>query len=129
MLYTDVMKTTDLLVWKNKPNDKVWYMKNWCKMDVIHKYNMMNKVFQENAEDCWAGALMIKKTETTIKYIQEWLTMCCTYEDITDTKSIRENHEAFIEHRHDQSLLSIVLHKYAIQPQFLTKYVHNIRDS
>ena len=127
-LYVDYMKDNDLLVWKNKPNEPIWYIKNWCKIDVIHKYNMIDKVFNENAEDCWAGALIIKKTENTIQYIQEWLDMCCIYEDITDTESRIENSNLFNEHRHDQSLLSIVLHKYNIPLQFFEKkYLQNVR--
>jgi len=98
------MKNNDLLVWKNKPNQSIFYMKNWCKMHVVDKYNMFDKVFNENAEDCWAGAFIIKKTENTVKYIQEWLDMSCVYEDITDDKSKIENSDLFIEHRHDQSL-------------------------
>jgi len=128
-LYLDYMKNNDLLVWKNKPNERVWYMKNWCKMDVIRKYNMFDKVFNKNAEDCWAGALVVKKTENTIKYIQEWLDMCCIYEDITDSESKLKNANIFMEHRHDQSLLRIVLYKYNIETHFFEKkYLQNVRD-
>jgi len=128
-LYVDYMKNNDLLVWKNKPNEQIWYMKNWCKMGVIHKYNMFDKVFNENAEDCWGGAMVLKKTENTINYIQEWLDMCCVHEDITDAESKIENAEIFIEHRHDQSLLSILLHKYNIEMQFFEKkYLQNVRS-
>jgi hypothetical protein len=127
-LYSKYMENNDILVWKNKPNEQVWYMKNWCKMDVICKYNMFDKVFNQNAEDCWGGALVIKKTENTIKYIQEWLDMCCIYEDITDTESKFKNNSIFNEHRHDQSLLSIILHKYNIEMQFFEKkYLQNLR--
>jgi hypothetical protein len=128
-LYSDYMRNNDILAWKNKPNEQVWYMKNWCKMDVIYKYNMFDKVFSENAEDCWAGALVIKKTENTIKYIQEWLDMCCIYEDITDSPSKIRNIGLFKEHRHDQSLLSIILYKYNIETQFFEKkYLQNVRS-
>ena len=127
-LYVEYMKNNDLLVWKNKPNEIIWYMKNWCKMDVICKYNMFNKVFNENAEECWAGGFIIKKTENTKKYIQEWLDMCCIYENITDSKSKIENSNLFNEHKHDQSLLGIILHKYNIQMKFLEKkYIQNVR--
>lgn len=123
------MKNNDLLVWKNKPNDNVYYMKNWCKMDVIYKYNIYNKVFNENAEDSWAGEIVIKKTNNSIKYIQEWLNMCCVYEDITDSPSKLKNSLEFKEHRHDQSLLSIILFKYNIKTQFFEKkYLQDARN-
>jgi hypothetical protein len=127
-LYSEYMKNNNILVWKNKPNQIDYYMKNWCKMDVIVKYDMFNKIFNENALDCWGGAIIIRKTTETIKYMQEWLDMCCIYEDITDSVSTIENSNLFIEHRHDQSLLSIILHKYNIEMQFFeNKYLQNVR--
>jgi len=124
-LYEDFFKNknNNILVWKNKPNDDIYFMKNWCKMDVILKYNMYDKIFIEKCEDSWAGAMVIKKTDETVKYIREWLDMCCVYENITDTSSNKENHKEFKEHRHDQSLLSIVLHKYKINLQYFEKGV------
>lgn len=118
-LYSDYMTNNDILVWKNKPNGSPNFMKHWCKMDVITKYNMVDKVFRENVDDCWAGAIIVKKTDNTVMYIQEWLDMSCNYEDITDSKSKMRNSHLFIEHRHDQSLLSIVIYKYNIEPQLL----------
>ena len=127
-LYSEHMKNNDVLVWKNKPNERVWYMKNWCKMDVIMKYDIYDKVFIENAEDCWGGAIMIKKNDNTIKYMKEWLDMCCIYENITDSPSKIENSSLFNEHRHDQSLLSVVLHKHNIKMMFFEKkYLQNVR--
>ena len=124
-LYANVK---DMLVWKNKPNEEVWLMKNWCKMHVIQKYQMGYKVFGDNAEDCWAGALVLKKTKNTMNYVREWLNMCCTYEDITDSLSKIDNTSFFREHRHDQSLLSIVIHKYGIHMRtFGKKYLQNAR--
>lgn len=127
-LYSNYMENNDLLVWKNKPNNPIWHMKNWCKMDVILKYDMLKKIFEENAEECWGGALVIKKNERTIKYMEEWLDMCCIYEDITDAESKKKNSGLFCEHRHDQTLLSIILYKYNIPMQFFEKkYLQNVR--
>ena len=127
-LYSDFMKNNDIMVWKNKPNEGGYYMKNWCKMDVITKYGMYNKVFNENAEDCWAGAIIVKKNENSSRIIQEWLDMCCNYHDISDSPSENINSSMFEEHRHDQSMLSIVLHKYNIPLQFFeTTYLQNER--
>jgi hypothetical protein len=118
-LYSDYMTNNDILVWKHKPNSCSLHMKYLCKMDVIVKYNMVDKVFRENVDECWAGAIIVKKTDNTLMYIQEWLDMCCNYEDITDSKSKIKNSHFFKEHRHDQSLLSIVIYKYNIELQIL----------
>jgi hypothetical protein len=133
-LYKDVLglekkdTDTDILVWKNKPNESNNYMKNYCKMDVIKKYDMEEKVFVENAEDCWSGAIMIRKTPNAESIMKEWLYMCCNYHDITDEPSIIPNQPEYDEHRHDQALLSIVLHKHNIPLRFFeNKYLQNMR--
>lgn len=122
------MENTDLFVWKNKPNERVWYMKNWCKMDVILKYDMYDKVFIENAEDCWSGAIVIKKNQNTLNCIQEWLDMCSNREDVSDSPSKSKNSELFKEHRHDQALFSIVLHKHNYKLHYFEKdFLQNVR--
>lgn len=126
-LYSEHIEHNDLVVWKNKPNEPTNCMKYWCKMDVVLKYDMSDKVYIENAEDCWAGAIIVKKTINSVKYIQEWLGMCCIYENITDSPSSIE-HAEFRDHRHDQSLLSIITHKYNINTHFFeNRYLQNCR--
>ena len=127
-LYMNKLLETDIVVWKNKPNEAITYLKNYCKMDVIKKYNIEDLVFNQSAECCWAGAIVIKKTEKTMKIIKKWFKMCCNEHDITDSESVVPNNDSFKEHRHDQSLLSIILHKYNIPfYYFEKKYLQNVR--
>jgi hypothetical protein len=122
-----LLKSQDCCVFRNKPNEPTNMIKHWCKMDVIHKYNGLKLVFEENKLDAWAGFILLRKTPFTISFIQEWLEMC-TYENITDIPSIIPNDVHFIDHRHDQSLLSILLHKYNIEMPFFDKrYLQNVR--
>jgi len=118
----------DIVIWRNKPNEPSYYFKNWCKMDIIHKYNIYNDVFENNMEICWAGAMIMKKTIKIQNMMQEWLNMCVC-NDITDYPSTIENSAEFCDHRHDQSLLSIVLSKYKIQLHtFEKRYLQNVRQ-
>jgi len=127
-LYADYMKDHDFLLWKNKPNEPSFHMKNLCKMDVILANDMYSKVFIENVVEAWAGAMIIKKTANTTKYIQEWLDLACVYENITDSPSVIRNSSDFYEHRHDQALLSVVVYKYGIPLHFFEKkYLQNAR--
>lgn len=73
-LYEDNLKDNDMLLWKNKPNESLNHIKNYCKMDVIHKYGLTEKAFNENAEDCWAGAFVIKKRITLPNIFKNGLT-------------------------------------------------------
>jgi hypothetical protein len=116
------------LIWKNKPNESSYYFKQWCKMDVIKKYNMYNVTFINNYEICWAGCMVLRKTPTIINLIKRWLTICCNENDITDIPSSIPNSQDFIEHRHDQSLLNVVLYEFNIKLQhFEKKYLQNTR--
>ena len=118
----------DLLIWRNKPNEESYYLKNWCKMDIINKYNIYNDVFTNNIEICWAGAIVIRKNDKNINIFGEWLNMCSS-NDITDFPSTIPNSPDFIDHRHDQSLLSILLFKYKINMYtFERRFLQNVRN-
>jgi hypothetical protein len=128
-LYKPLLEINDIVVWKNKPNDGTYYMKNWCKMDIIQKYGMYEKVFIDNVNDCWAGAICIKKTENNSKIMKFWLEACTSDMDITDRPSNLANSPDFIEHRHDQSMLSIALHKNDVPLHLLkNRCVFNVRQ-
>jgi|LauGreSuBDMM15SN_2_FD.fasta_scaffold04583_2 hypothetical protein len=127
-LYKDIFNVdNNLLLWKNKPNESSYFLKNWCKRDVVQKYNMEDGVYNKNVEACWAGAILLKKNSFTDIFVNEWLGMCCC-DDITDRPSFGGNTSDFIDHRHDQSLLSILVHKYNINLHtFEKKYLQNVR--
>jgi hypothetical protein len=123
----ELLSLQDLVVFKNKPNEPVYLMKEWCKMDVLDKYNMKEKAFEQNAIDVWAGCILLRKSSNTTVWIKEWLEMG-TYENITDSPSQLPNETCFKEHRHDQSLLSVLVHKHNIPiPYFEKKYLQNVR--
>jgi hypothetical protein len=128
-LYEEKMKTCDILAWKNKPNTRCYIMREWCKMDVIQAFNIYDDVFKENMEIGWAGAIMIKKNEKTQQIMREWLDKCSNYHFITDSPSILKNSEYFVDHRHDQSILSIILYLHGISFEFFEcKYLQNVRQ-
>ena len=130
-LYLDYIEKNDILIWKNKPNEGDYLMKKFCKMDVILKCNMFNDIFYKNVIDCWAGAIVLKKTKKNCHMMKYWLNLCCNYENITDSPSKIPNSKFFNEHRHDQSLLSIILYKHNIPfylNTFPSKYLQNLRQ-
>lgn len=125
VLYEDIDKTT-IKVWDNKPNQPNYMMHNWCKIDVLKKYNMLNDANKVVA--CWAGALLMKNCYKTKNLINTWLAMCCNYDNITDSPSKNPEPADFIEHHHDQSLLSIILHKNNCKlSHWDTRYLQNVR--
>ena len=125
ILYEDIDKT-HIQVWENKPNEPTNILKNWCKIDVLTKYNVLKD--SDTIQDCWAGSIMLKNSYKTKNLINTWLAMCCNYENITDSPSKNNEPENFIEHRHDQSLLSIILYKNNIKlSHWHNRYLQNVR--
>ena len=54
--------------------------------------------------------------------------MCCNYEDVTDSRSKSKDSDLFKEHRYDQALLSIVLHKHKYELKYMKNdFLQNVR--
>ena len=58
-----------------------------------------------------ASVIILRKTQHTIDLINKWLSYSETYNLINDTKSYVE-HSNFKDHRHDQSIYSLLVKKY-----------------
>lgn len=58
-----------------------------------------------------AGILILRKNENTKKIVDEWYRVSHIPEMINDQRSLIQ-HPDFIDHRHDQSILSILFYKY-----------------
>jgi hypothetical protein len=63
-----------------------------------------------------AGIILLKKTNFTIELISEWLHYCEDERILTDIENInkKQNFHDFIDHRHDQSILTNLANKYNI---------------
>lgn len=64
-----------------------------------------------------AGCCAFIKNKNTLDFLNEWLFFCKNYNIISDEKNIcgKENLNGFIDHRHDQSVLSLLSKKYGIK--------------
>ena len=98
----------DMVVWKNKPKEPVYNMYGWCKMDVVDAFSL------PDFEICWAGAILCKNTLYSRKIVEEWLRLCCNPHFLTDSPSILPNKNVYVEHRHDQALLSVALYHFSV---------------
>ena len=68
-------------------------------------YDFNNKV------QTFANTIILYVCEETRNLINEWYNICCDYHYIDDTPSIIPNHSLYKEHRHDQSILSLLIKK------------------
>jgi hypothetical protein len=81
--------------------------KSWCKMDLFNQFNMVNNDIMNSIQH-QATFLIIKKSELMMNLIEDWYNNSQNYYNI-DEISILKNYILFEEHRHDQSVLSLLI--------------------
>lgn len=81
----------------------------WTKADLFDYFKVLDnkEITESNAR--FATYFIIKKTDKTIKFINEWLNVFYTNFNLADDSPSKiKNLEGFIENRHDQSVFSIL---------------------
>jgi GR25 family glycosyltransferase involved in LPS biosynthesis len=88
--------------------EQIHLEKIWTKMDLIHYLNCNNEKIL-NSSQIMATSIIIRKCEHTIKLINKYYNLSCNYNLISDEPSVIPNDITFREHRHDQSILSLLV--------------------
>lgn len=89
----------------------------WTKKDCFVLMNCDDDKYH-NRIQLEAGVIGVKKTIFNIELLTEWLDYCCNINIVTDEPNVcgQPNHPTFIEHRHDQSILTNLSIKYDLKP-------------
>lgn len=88
---------------------------NFTKMDLTKYLQMENNIDLLKIRHMQATTLMMVKNDLIIKLINEYYEIGSNnYHFIDDTPSIETNTCDFIEHRHDQSIFSLLVKKYGL---------------
>ena len=83
--------------------------KTWTKMDLIDYLDAYELLETGQLTAC---SFLIKKTERTVNLIKKWNNICLNNKNfIDDSVSKKGNDNTFMDHRHDQSVLSILVKK------------------
>lgn len=83
--------------------------RRWCKEDTFLHFGVENRKEITHTQSIGSGIFFIKKNAHTIRIIKKWLDVYYThFELVDDTPSKSTNCGDFIEHRHDQSIFSII---------------------
>lgn len=80
----------------------------WCKMDVIKELDASEYI--DNGQ-ILTGLYIIRKCKHSLNIIEKWYNTMCNYHMIDDSPSIEKNGLMFSEHRHDQSVFSLLCYK------------------
>ena len=83
---------------------------DWNKADVVHKLGM-HETSHMNTPQRQTGANLFLVDRLTRSLVSKWYELACDYHMIDDSPSVIPNLPEFREHRHDQSLFSLLTKK------------------
>jgi len=95
----------------------------WTKRDLYDIIKIDDN--KKNTIQVQGGIVMLKKCSKIIKLIDEWVELCADYHNIDNSPSIKENYPEFKEHRHDQSIYSLLCKKYGYDNYLIENYFKN----
>ena len=89
--------------------------KEWTKRDCFVEMNCDNEHFY-NSTQLEAGICAFRKSMSSVGFLKLWLQYCENENILTDKPNVcgLDNLKEFIDHRHDQSILTNLYHKYAL---------------
>jgi len=86
-----------------------FHERHWNKMDTFA--GVGGEEFFNDDYQVVATTVIYKKCENTLSLIEKWYNTCCNHHMISDAPSVLPNAPDFIEHRHDQSVFSLLMKK------------------
>lgn len=81
----------------------------FTKMDTYRRVFPTGDEF--NNDQFSATSMLLKCSDENKKFVDEWYSICVekSYHYVDDTPSVEENSEIFVDHRHDQSIFSLLV--------------------
>jgi hypothetical protein len=92
--------------------DSSWVNHDWVKRDAFHFMHCESDLYF-NATQVWAGTVIVRNTEIGNDLVNDWLKYSCDRRIITDDPNVSgDNLPGYRDHRHDQSILTLLITKY-----------------
>lgn len=103
-----------------------------CKRDALILTGSDNERTWSNPITSQLGAsyIFLRKTTKTVRVVKKWLTFCEDERIISDKENVmgKPNYPMFIDHRHDQAVLSLLCKQNNLSPIYdITQYGNNYR--
>ncbi len=115
--YFEMTKKNNFLAFQyHKPNFKlnkklkyqVYFDYEYTKSDLFNFFGIPEDSSIRNSEQIWSGSMFFKNNSKSKIFLRKWLEICEHNNLIDDSPSVHQNLKEFIEHRHDQSVFSIL---------------------
>lgn len=83
---------------------------HWTKGDLAHRLSVQNSPAVMNTSQLSSGFIILGNTPENLALVQQWQTLATesSYHYSDDSPSLQPNHAEFREHRHDQSISSLL---------------------
>uniref|UniRef100_A0A7S4B5A7 Nucleotide-diphospho-sugar transferase domain-containing protein n=1 Tax=Chrysotila carterae TaxID=13221 RepID=A0A7S4B5A7_CHRCT len=98
----------------------------WTKRELAHEMRATDEML--DTVQIYAGLLVLRKNAFTLSFVREWLEWTTTGEWATDAYARAAQHAGFVEHRHDQSILSLLTKKHLVKSFPFPTTSHDVRD-
>lgn len=82
---------------------------HYTKMDL---FKLLNALEYRNSNQLHATFFFLKKCDKVMKMVEIWYNIASNYHFLNDERSLFRNDFLFVEHRHDQSIFSLLRRKY-----------------
>ena len=89
--------------------------KQWTKREVFEALNCTHSSY-EDSNQIMASFILIKKTEQSVSFLETFLRVATNPLHLTDSYSNTKQDNNFIQHRHDQSIFSLLYKKSGYKP-------------
>lgn len=82
----------------------------WTKADLVKRLGLDQASHIMNTSQLCATFVIMGKTQSNIDLVRQWQDLCVEdgYRYVDDSPSVHPNHSSFQEHRHDQSIGSLL---------------------
>ena len=99
--------------WKNSENYRFqeYFDYQYCKGDTWKYFNLNLNSDILNTQQIWSGTIFFKNNDLSYNILAEWEKISKLNFLIDDSSSMEKNHKDFVQHRHDQSIFSILCKK------------------
>jgi hypothetical protein len=124
MLAADMESAEKLLILGQPTQVEAEYTKAdlLAEMGISHPYHLFSPQLQ-------AGAILFHVCPTTRSLVHDWYELASDYKNIDDSPSTLPNFPFFSEHRHDQSVFSLLVKEYGLfRPDVPLRSVEYIRN-
>lgn len=85
-------------------------IKEWTKVNTL-QYLHVTELEKELPQHL-GGVHLMRNCEAVRRFVENWLILCENYDILDDRRCEYKNPPCFKDHRHDQSIFSILFHRY-----------------